>query len=58
MRGQIAGVAFGGVARRLLQPFLLEAQRRGRPLLADGVLWPQALQLAQGLVHPWLEQQL
>lgn len=58
LRGQIAGVAFGGVARRLLQPFLLEAQRRGRPLLADGVLWPQALQLAQGLVHPWLEQQL
>jgi Fe-S-cluster-containing hydrogenase component 2 len=56
LRRQIAGVAFGGVARRLLQPLLLEAQHRGRPLLADGLLWPQALRLAQGLVNPWLER--
>ncbi|MEB3327533.1 MAG: LdpA C-terminal domain-containing domain [Synechococcus sp.] len=56
LRRQIAGVAFGGVARRLLQPLLLEAQLRGRPLLADGELWPRALRLAQALVNPWLEQ--
>lgn len=56
LRRQIAGVAFGGVARRLLQPLLLEAQARGRPLLADGDLWPEALALARGLVNPWLEQ--
>ena len=56
LRRHIAGVAFGGVARRLLQPLLLEAQGRGRPLLADGTLWPEALELAQALVAPWLEQ--
>ena len=55
LRRQIAGVAFGGVARRLLQPLLLEAQGRGLALLADGELWPQALALAQDLVTPWLE---
>jgi hypothetical protein len=49
-------VAFGGVARRLLQPLLLEAQGRGRPLLDDETLWPEALELAQALVAPWLEQ--
>jgi Fe-S-cluster-containing hydrogenase component 2 len=56
LRRQIAGVAFGGVARRLLQPLLLEAQGRGHPLLADGALWPEALALARALVDPWLEQ--
>jgi Fe-S-cluster-containing hydrogenase component 2 len=56
LRQQVAGVAFGGVARRLLQPLLLEAQGRGRALLADGELWPQALALAQDLVTPWLER--
>lgn len=56
LRTHIAGVAFGGVARRLLQPLLLEAQSRGCALLADGALWPEALALAQSLVNPWLEQ--
>jgi hypothetical protein len=51
-----AGVAFGGVARRLLQPLLLAAQARGHGLLADGELWPLALQRARGLVEPWLER--
>ncbi len=51
-----AGVAFGGVARSLLQPLLLAAQARGRSLLADGELWPLALQRARGLVQPWLER--
>ena len=51
-----AGVAFGGVARRQLQPWLLAAQRRGTSLLADGELWPQALVAVQQLVRPWLER--
>jgi hypothetical protein len=53
----VRGVAFGGVARSLLQPLLQQAQERSRSLLADGDLWPQALELAQGLVRPWLELQ-
>jgi hypothetical protein len=51
-----AGVAFGSVARRSLQPLLQEAQRRGLSLLAAPDLWPQALGLAQALVRPWLER--
>ena len=51
-----AGVAFGGVARRQLQPWLLAAQQRGTSLLADGELWPQALVAVQQLVRPWLER--
>jgi Fe-S-cluster-containing hydrogenase component 2 len=51
-----AGVAFGGVARRLLQPLLLEAQARGRPLCQDSELWPRALDRARSLLKPWLER--
>ena len=50
----VRGVAFGGVARSLLQPLLQQAQDRGRTLLHDATLWPQALALAEGLVQPWL----
>ena len=53
----VAGVAFGGVARSLLQPLLLEAQQRGHGLLADAELWPRALALAAALVEPWLQRQ-
>lgn len=53
-----AGVAFGGVARRRLQPLLLAAQARGGSLLADRELWPQALRQARALVAPWLEREL
>jgi Fe-S-cluster-containing hydrogenase component 2 len=49
-----AGVAFGGMARTLLQPFLLEAEQGGRPLREDRALWPLALEQARGLVTPWL----
>jgi Fe-S-cluster-containing hydrogenase component 2 len=52
--GGVAGVAFGGVARRLLQPLLLEAQRRGGGLLEDPELARQALALAETLAGPWL----
>jgi len=51
-----AGVAFGGVARRQLQPLLLQAQERGTALLQATDLWPQALSLARQLVGPWLER--
>ena len=50
----VCGVAFGGVARSLLQPLLQRAQDQGGGLLANGDLWPQALELAEGLVRPWL----
>ena len=51
-----AGVAFGGMARRLLQPLLLEAERRGTSLREQPELWRQALPLAQGLIQPWLQR--
>jgi Fe-S-cluster-containing hydrogenase component 2 len=49
-----AGVAFGGMARRQLQPLLVEAERRGTRLLDDADLWPEALARARELVGPWL----
>ena len=51
-----AGVAFGGVARSLLQPLLQEAERQGQPLRELPELREQALKLARGLVEPWLER--
>lgn len=51
-----AGVAFGGVARRRLQPFLQQALERGVPLLQAADLWPRALAVARQLVAPWLER--
>lgn len=56
LAGHCAGVAFGGVARRLLQPLLLQAAARGVPLLQAPDLWPEALALARALVKPWLER--
>jgi hypothetical protein len=54
-RGGAAGVGFGSMARALLQPLLADAQSRGLRLLEASDLWPQALERAQALVHPWLE---
>lgn len=54
--GHCAGIAFGGVARRLLQPFLLQGQERGTGLLQAPELWPRALTVARQLVVPWLER--
>ena len=51
-----AGVAYGGVARRQLQPLLLQAQERGKALLQAGDLWPRALARARQLVTPWLKR--
>jgi Fe-S-cluster-containing hydrogenase component 2 len=51
-----AGVAFGGVARRRLQPLLQQAQQAGRPLLEDVDLREEGLAMARSLVRPWLER--
>ena len=53
----LAGVAFGGVSRSLLQPLLLRAQERGQRLLDADDLWPEALRLVRQLVQPWLSAQ-
>ncbi|KEF42302.1 MAG: Fe-S cluster containing protein [Cyanobium sp. CACIAM 14] len=49
-----AGVAFGGVARRQLQPLLQEAEAEGLRLLDLPRLWPRAVAIAEALVGPWL----
>lgn len=48
-----AGVAFGGMARSLLQPVLLEAEARGGSLRDCPELLEQALNLAEALLAPW-----
>ena len=51
-----AGVAFGSVARRQLQPLLQQAEAAGRPLRELPELRRQALGLARGLVEPWRQR--
>ena len=51
-----AGIAFGGVARRLLMPLLDEAQLRGVPLRAWPEGWAAAVQQARALIQPWLDR--
>ena len=48
------GVAFGGMARRLIKPLLLEAQERNVSLTNWPEGWDAALKKAQGLINPWL----
>ena len=48
-----AGVAFGGMARSLLQPLLLQAEARGGPLRDCPELLEQALSLTRTLLAPW-----
>ena len=57
VRAPLAGIAFGGVSRSLLQPWLLRAQERGQRLLDADDLWPEALRLVCRLVDPWLAAQ-
>jgi Fe-S-cluster-containing hydrogenase component 2 len=52
----VAGIAFGGVARRRMQPLLQEAAARGARLLDLPDLWPLALGQARALVGPWLHR--
>ena len=51
-----AGIAFGGVARRLLMPVLDEAQTRRLALWQWPEGWQSALSLARPLVAPWLQR--
>ena len=48
-----AGVAFGGMARSLLQPLLQCAESRGLPLRRCPDLLEQALERADALLAPW-----
>ncbi len=50
----VAGIAFGGFARRLIQPWLIEAQHRDTNLRNWPEGWEKALEQAQLLIHPWL----
>lgn len=56
LRQRVSGVGFGGLARRLLQPLLQEAELRGQRLLDLPDLRGQALGLASGLLAPWLRR--
>ncbi len=49
-----AGVAFGGMARKLIQPFLIEAQQRNIKLIEWPYGWNKALEKAKELINPWL----
>ena len=53
-----AGVAFGGMARRLVMPLLQEAEAHGTALRhwPDG--WRRGLALAETLVQPWRDRSL
>ena len=55
-RERPAGIAYGGVARRLMMPLLQEAQQRGCSLRAWPEGWDQALALAIPLVTPWVDR--
>jgi hypothetical protein len=54
----VAGVAFGGVARSLLQPLLVQAQAGGGRLLDEPELRERALGIARALVDPWLHRRM
>jgi hypothetical protein len=45
----VAGIAYGGSARKLIQPLLQQAQARGQALRSCPDLWGQALAQLQSL---------
>ncbi len=53
----LAGIAFGGIARKLIQPFLIEAKAKNKALTEWPEGWDQALKIAKRLVNPWLNNQ-
>ena len=57
-RDDPAGVAFGGMARRLLMPLILEAEARGSSLRDWPEGWRRGLAQAQALVQPWSDRGL
>ena len=48
-----SGIAFGGKARRLIQPILQELDGQGRRLRDWPQAWDRAVALARDLVQPW-----
>lgn len=48
------GIAFGGMARQLIKPFLLESQKRNIRLREWPEGWNAALHNAENLIRPWL----
>lgn len=51
-----SGVAFGGMARALLQPLLVQAESRQTSLRDWPTGWEKAVTLARSLVAPWLQR--
>ena len=49
-----AGIAFGGMARKLIQPLLFEAQQKNIKLIEWPYGWNKALAKARALINPWL----
>ncbi len=50
------GIAFGGIARKLLKPLLIEAQGRNINLRDWPEGWNEALAKAEELIKPWLSR--
>ena len=50
------GVAFGSMARKIVQPWLLEAQARQISLREWPEGWEEALYHAKTLITPWLSR--
>ena len=53
---KVAGVAFGGMARSLLQPWLQDAEKRSQPLRQIPELEAVASSSVKALIQPWLER--
>ena len=51
-----AGVAFGGMARSLLQPLLQQAESLQTSLRDWPRGWDEAVFLARSLIEPWLQR--
>ncbi len=52
----LAGIAFGGVARKLIQPFLIEAKKQNKKLIECPEAFDQAIKMAKILINPWLRK--
>ena len=52
------GVAFGGMARTMIQPWLIKSQEKQISLRDWPEGWQQALTEAKKLIHPWLSRNL
>lgn len=53
---RLSGVAFGGMARALIQPLLQQAEKRQTTLREWPSGWDEAVALARSLVEPWLRR--